>query len=408
MNVLMLSTVFPCPATHGGALRVWNILKQVGKRHAVTFLTMYLRREKPSPEHLEQVRPCVKEIHLVERPAGFARRITKGVWSLAGGRPYTLANFYFAAFAQRIRQLQSDRSFDLVHAHYLHTAQYYPFFDGLCSYFDCQNVNAILWRRFAEVQGRNVLSKWFALRQASLLDRMERHIHRSFDATTFCSEYERAYARTRAPEAALFTVPNGVDCNLFQPAALPEEPCSLVFTGSMNARQNIDAAVFFVRTIFPIICRERADVRLYLVGQKPGRVVRALASERVVVTGTVEDVRPYIGRATVYIVPIRIGGGTRLKILEAMAMGKAIVATSVGAEGIEYASGDNIVIADPPAAFARSVLDLVNDSPRRRQLGAAARQLVLEKYEWDAIGKKVESCYELARARFGERQIRGR
>jgi glycosyltransferase involved in cell wall biosynthesis len=283
--------------------------------------------------------------------------------------------------------------FDLVHAHCLHVAQYYPEFGCAARYLDCQNINVFLWRRYAEAQGIHLFRRFFALHQARLLERMEPMVHRQYDLTTFCSDLERDHARKSAPEAALFTSPNGVDCDYFAPIEVPEEPYTMVYSASMDAIQNSDSAVYFVRTILPLIRRRCPQSRLYLVGRQPPPSVQALASDHVTVTGFVDDVRPYIARAAVYIVPTRIGGGTRLKILEAMSMGKAIVSTRVGAEGIDCADGSDIVLADSPEMFAEAVVRLFDSIEERRRLGEAGRRRALNQYDWAATGERIQGYY---------------
>jgi len=396
VNVLMLTTSFPYPPTHGGALRVWNILVQVAQRHAVTLLAMVPRDGEPSPEALAEVRNRVKRVELVPLPQTLSTRIWNGVGSLCGRGPYTIANFRFDAFERKIRELRAEEDFGLIHCHYLHIAQYHEAFGDTARYFDCQNINRYLWERYAEAPTTGLFARLFAQHQARLLQRYEPEIWRHFDVATFCSEEERDYALERQPDAAFHVSPNGVDCSFFQPFETEPEPHTIVFSASMNATQNIDAAVFLGEDIFPLIQARYPDSMLYLVGQKPAPEVRRLATDKIVVTGTVDDVRPYAERAAVYVAPIRIGGGTRLKILEAMAMAKPVVSTRVGAEGIRCAAGEHIVLADSPEGFASSVLSLFEHPEERRKLGRAGRELVESTYEWNAIGEKIAHYYDIA------------
>jgi glycosyltransferase involved in cell wall biosynthesis len=167
----------------------------------------------------------------------------------------------------------------------------------------------------------------------------------------------------------------------------------LVFTGSMDWLPNEDAMLFFCRETLPLIRRDEPDVTLSIVGRAPTPAVAALARQPgVIVTGRVEDVRPYVRDAAVYVVPLRIGGGTRLKIFEAMAMGKAVVSTSVGAEGLPVAHGEHVWLADDPQAFARAVVDVLRDVKRRRHLEQAARSLVVQRYDWSAVAGALEGA----------------
>ncbi|MBI3491888.1 MAG: glycosyltransferase [Acidobacteria bacterium] len=193
-------------------------------------------------------------------------------------------------------------------------------------------------------------------------------------------------------------MPTGVDTSYFHPNGARAAAAELVFTGSMDWFPNEDAVLNFVDAILPRIRAAVPAVTLSVVGRAPSAPLRAAveaAGGRV--TGTVPDVRPFVDRASVYVVPLRVGGGTRLKIFEALAMGKAVVSTSVGAEGLPIAPGVHFVQADEPRAFADAVVSLLRDPARRRALGAAGRRLVEEKYSWTQVARQFEAaCTEAA------------
>jgi polysaccharide biosynthesis protein PslH len=187
-------------------------------------------------------------------------------------------------------------------------------------------------------------------------------------------------------------IPTGVDTEYFAPDAAPEAPGQLVFTGAMDWYPNEDAILHFVDAILPLIRREAPDVRLTVVGRNPSPSLRAAATRAGVhVTGTVDDVRPFMRAASVYVVPLRVGGGTRLKIFEALAMGKAVVSTSVGAEGLPLVAEQHFLAADDPAALAQSVLKLLRDRKARDRLGFAGRRLVEARYSWRGVARRFES-----------------
>lgn len=170
---------------------------------------------------------------------------------------------------------------------------------------------------------------------------------------------------------------------------------ALVFTGSMDWLPNDDAMVYFCKDILPLIWEKKPDVTIYIVGKSPSAELKKLAEHdnRIEVTGRVDDVRPYMEQAKVFVTPLRIGGGTRLKILEAMSMEKAVVSTSIGAEGIDYTKDSDISIADQPQEFADVVISLLNSDEDRKSMGENGRKLVLEKYDWGIIGKKLREIY---------------
>jgi glycosyltransferase involved in cell wall biosynthesis len=192
-------------------------------------------------------------------------------------------------------------------------------------------------------------------------------------------------------------VQTGVDTGYFAPrsAGRADRHAHLVFTGSMDWLPNEDGMLYFVREILPLIRRDEPDASLSIIGRAPTPAVKRLADEAgIEVTGRVDDVRPHIAAGSVYVVPLRVGGGTRLKIFEAMSMAKAVVSTTVGAEGLPVTSGRNIVIADEPGDFARAVVALIRDADARRRLEQEARRLVVDHYDWSAVATDFEEALE--------------
>jgi glycosyltransferase involved in cell wall biosynthesis len=226
------------------------------------------------------------------------------------------------------------------------------------------------------------------------------------DCTTFARLYPGSAARR------IEVVQTGVDTEYFAPAShggggSPADGRNLVFTGSMDWLPNEDAMLYFCRDVLPLVRVEEPGVTLTIVGRTPTPAVKKLAEDpAVTVTGRVDDVRPYMREAAVYIVPLRIGGGTRLKIFEAMSMARAVVSTTIGAEGLPVTSGVNAILADEPRHFARAVVDLMRDETRRHQIEAAARALVVERYDWSAVAGELEGALtRFARGRIANSRL---
>jgi glycosyltransferase involved in cell wall biosynthesis len=253
------------------------------------------------------------------------------------------------------------------------------------------NVEHLIWRRLAAAE------PW-GPRKAALelewrkLRRYEARACAAADLTLAVSEKDRAALAANAPSARVRAIPTGVDTSYFAPNGHHESPAHLVFTGSMNWYPNEDGVLHFIDEILPLIRREEPAAGLTVVGRDPSPRIREEAARAGVrVTGVVDDVRPYVAEGAVYVVPLRLGGGTRLKIFEALAMGKAVVSTTVGAEGLALVPGEHLLVADEPASFARAVVSLLRDAGRRHALGAAGRQLVAEKYGWAQVAREFES-----------------
>ena len=208
------------------------------------------------------------------------------------------------------------------------------------------------------------------------------------------SEREEKILKAHLPNKPTITAPNGVDIDYFSPTTVPTKPNEIVFSGLMNYRPNIDGAQYLVREILPLLLAQHPDIHLTLVGMGAGDEIYELADPHVTVTGEVPDVRPYITQAAVVLVPLRMGSGTRLKVLEGLSMEKGIVSTSLGCEGIAVADGKHLLIADTPEAFAGAVTRLMRDPDLSSSLGKQGRTLVKEHYSWIPIIQEMEAFYD--------------
>jgi glycosyltransferase involved in cell wall biosynthesis len=252
------------------------------------------------------------------------------------------------------------------------------------------NVEHMIWKRLRDVERtpwRRVLLEveWKKMR------RYEALACEKADLTLAVSDADRELLAQCAPRATIRTIPTGVDTAYFHPNGAEEAPTSLVFTGAMDWYPNEDGVIYFIDTILSAIRRSVPEVSLSVVGRNPSERLRSVAARAGVhVTGTVEDVRPHVARATICVVPLRVGGGTRLKIFEAMAMGKAVVSTTVGAEGLPVVPGHHLLLADGVEDFANAVTSLLRDPGRRQRLGRAGRRLVQDHHSWTQVAQEFE------------------
>jgi glycosyltransferase involved in cell wall biosynthesis len=261
------------------------------------------------------------------------------------------------------------------------------------------NVEYMIWKRLHDVEKR----PWRRALLAVEWRKMRRYEARACTraaVTVAVSEADRALLAANAPAADIRAIPTGVDTSFFHPNGAIEAPATLVFTGSMDWYPNEDAVMHFIEAILPEIRQEVPGISLAVVGRDPSSRLRAAGTAAGIrVTGTVEDVRPHVAEAAVYVVPLRVGGGTRLKIFEALAMGKAVVSTRIGAEGLPIVPGQHFLQADEPADFARAVVALLRDPARRRALGLAGRRLMEERYSWTQVAREFERHCEEAVSR---------
>jgi sugar transferase (PEP-CTERM/EpsH1 system associated) len=395
LKILWLNAGLLLPLDKGGKLRTWHLMRHLAARHDITYLSF----SEPSQreEHRTGMREVCRRLETIPRsdPAkGTLPFYADAARYIVDPIPYAVAKYRSPAYAARVRELLDTGTFDAVVCDFLPPAVNLPARIPCPSLLFTHNVEAEIWRRHAET-ATNPIARQLLIRQWQRMLRFERDALSRFDLVLAVSgadgdTFERLYpGALRAP---IHIVKTGVDTRYFAP--LPEVPVRrshIVFTGSMDWLPNEDGMVYFVREILPLIRRSEPEATLSVIGRSPTPAVRRLADEAgIEVTGSVDDVRPHLAAGSVYVVPLRIGGGTRLKIFEAMGMAKAVVSTSIGAEGLPVSDGTDIILADRPDSFAAAVVGLIRDADRRRGIEQAARRLVVERYDWSAVAQDFE------------------
>ncbi|MGB2716068.1 MAG: glycosyltransferase [Vicinamibacterales bacterium] len=404
MKILWLNANLLLPLDKGGKLRTWHIMRGLAKQHDITYLS-FADPSQTTADHdgMRKVSRRLETVPRTDAAKGTARFYVDAARHLTEPAPYAVAKYRSDAFRQRLAALLGSESFDLVVCDFLVPSINMPERLPCPAILFTHNVEAEIWRRHTE-NARNVLSRWLLKQQWHRMRRFERNALHRFDLVLAVSDADRETFNRLYPTAVrrpIHVVQTGVDTGYFSPAPSPSAGQHLVFTGSMDWLPNEDGMLFFVNDILPHIRTAVPDVTLSIIGRAPTPAVQRLADRNgITVTGRVDDVRPHVAAGTVYVVPLRIGGGTRLKIFEAMAMGKAVVSTTIGAEGLPVTPGRNIVIADDPQAFAGTVVRLLRDSGMRRQIESEARRLVVERYDWSAVAADFERA--LHRVRDGD------
>ncbi len=392
MNILFLTTKFPYPPDSGAKIRDFNLIKEVSKEHDISLISFI--QDEGEKRNLEFLRPYCKSIEVV-RERGRINLFAGIFISLFTRKPFTIAKFYSFKMKQKIKAILSSDEFDLIHCSHLHMAQYVENIRGVPKILDEHNIEFFLIKRYLKEQ-KNLIKKIFVFfLQYLKLAGYESSIAQKFDHCFVVSEIDKKSLESIAPRASLSVISNGVDVGRYNPQESDAQPNSLVFTAVMDWFPNEDAVLYFYDKIWPLIKKEIEDVSLCIVGRNPSsKIVNLSRGEgNITVTGYVEDVRPYIAKSSVYIVPLRIGGGSRLKILEAMAMGKAVVSTSIGCEGLKVSDNENILIADSPEEFSAKIAMLLRNKELRNKLGISARKLVEDNYSWDIIGARLKEVY---------------
>ena len=396
MRILWLKSDLLLPLDKGGKLRTWHLMRHLARRHEITYLAF---KEPAQPaadvDGMRAVAARVETVDRAEPAKGTLRFYADAAKHLIAPLPYAVGKYRSRAFERRLRGLLESRSFDLLVCDFLVPAVNLPDQLPCPAVIFTHNVESEIWRRHAETKPGAIARLLYGAQYRRML-RFEAQTLARFDGVLAVSDADRRTFEALYPGAIrrpVDIVPTGVDTEYFAPA--PSDPASreLVFTGSMDWLPNEDAMQYFCRDILPLIRAKEPGISLSIVGRAPTPAVRRLVEQHgVQVTGRVDDVRPYIKDAAVYIVPLRIGGGTRLKIFEAMSMGKAVVSTTIGAEGLPVSDGEHVMLADEPQSFADSVVQLLRDTGRRARMESAARALVVEHYDWSAVAGALEAA----------------
>lgn len=406
MKLLFLTPQVPYPPHQGTTLRNFNILRQLASRHEIHLLAMGAPAELTDSPLNEM---CAR-IELFAPPTRSVSR--RAVETLSQSLPDMARRLYTPALARRLTALLGETRIDVLQIEGIEMANYWLGAEAEATaartrpriVFDDHNAEWALQRTAYETDRRNprrLHAAAYSRIQYDKLRTFERAVCLAADAVVAVSAQDSREIAALDPRIQPRVIPNGVDVEYYVPSdevcAKPLAELSLVFTGKMDFRPNIDAAEWFANEILPRVRQEIPLAHVAFVGQKPSPRVTALAERPgIAVTGFVADTRPYVADAAVFVVPLRMGSGTRLKVLEAMAMGKAIVSTSFGVAGIECQDGREVLIGDTPEAMAGAIVSLLRDRERARALGAAARQLAVDRYDWRKIVPKFEEIYGLS------------
>src|SRR5882672_893557 len=399
-HILFLSQCLPYPPHSGVTNRTFHILEQLQSEFDVTLLA-YSRRGHQSDEaaRLDACRELARVVHQVGAPVlipaehSAVRQVFDHLRATLTSRPYTFFLYDSERFRSQLRQLVQDVAFDMIHLDSLDLYRWLSELPAVPTVCTHHSVESHLLRLEAQRVRSRVLGSYIAY-HARLLEHVERRLCPRFRLNVMMSDKDAERLRYLAPASKTVVVPNGVDTAYFQPipgAALV--PGRLVFVGAPTF-PNRDAVQHMLRDIWPSIRRAQRQASLHLIGASSDSDRARYGSEPgVTAIGHVCDLRPYLAESSCCVVPLRVGGGTRLKILDAWAMGKAVVSTSIGCEGLEAVDGTNILIRDEPKAFADAVVRVLQDSELRSRLEMNARGTAQEFYDWTVVGQSMRSEY---------------
>jgi glycosyltransferase involved in cell wall biosynthesis len=390
MNILHVMPYSPVPANYGAKLRIYNLMSHLAANHNVSMVYIGsdadaagIRREFGG--QLGKVIAC--EPQLTRRVRGLGH-----LKSFLGSHSILYSLGANARLRASVEAEVRTGSYDVVLTEFPHMA-FFDIPDGPLRVLDGHNIEYDNFRRMAE-RSESWLDRMVYRSETEKFHAEEIEAFRRQDLLLFTSERDRRMAAAETPDVPSIVVPNGVDTSFFRPPVSAHEPYSMVFTGILGYVPNSDGITWFLDEIFPRIVAKEPRAKVTIVGATPGRNLLQRASDRVRVTGYVDDVRPYVHEAEVTVVPLRMGGGTRLKILESFAMMSPVVSTPIGAEGIDMVDGEHGLIAGEPQEFADAVLRLFSDHGLSERIARNGARLAGEKYEWSVIGATLEKALQ--------------
>ncbi|MEW6193630.1 MAG: glycosyltransferase family 4 protein [Bacteroidota bacterium] len=389
MKILHLSPYCPVPPNFGGALRIYHLLKGITDNNEVTFVTF--GRESEMKLLTDHFNSKVKAFHLVEPPWTWTYRRIAQFYALWTSESFFSLYSKSREMQKKIDELLEAEDFDIVQMEFPIMGNFELKTDAV-KILDEHNIEYDNLFRMWKYQ-QNSLRRVHYYREYKKSYEEEIAVCKKMDAIFAVSERDKTILNKDVPHIPKFLMPNGVDTSYFKPLFEKPEPYSMVFTGMMGYFPNCDGMLYFLDEIFPLILKKIPQAKIYIVGNSPPKSLQDRSSNNVIVTGYVDDVRPYVWRSSLYVVPLRMGGGTRLKVLEALAMKKPVITTSIGCEGINVTDGESVLIEDDPENFALRAVELLNNWAMRNVLSSNGYELICSTYDWKIITTQMDETY---------------
>lgn len=399
-NILWLSHFVPYPPVGGNYQRSYNLLREISRLHNIYLLAIKHKKFTHPDIHMAQAKSelrrfCryVEIIDVSSKTDGLAfyKNLIKSILFV---KPFSFEILNSSKFKRLIIELTDKIYFDIIHYDSL----------GLAGYVDCGNdIPHILNHHDIEshkvksimMRESSLIKKMIYLVEAVKLSRYEKHYCKKFDLNIVVSELDRIRLKTNSPNLNTEIIDNGVDIQYFSPQFNLNNENVLIFAGRLDSFSNKEGMLFFCKQVWPLLKRKKHDLRFIIIGKNPPRKLINLAKtdESIELRRYVDDVRPFFASATLFVCFIRSGGGTRIKILDALSMAMPIVSTSIGCEGLDIEPDKDLIIADKPEEFAEEVLRIINNKGLRKFLSENARNKAVSRYSWDIIGENARQIY---------------
>lgn len=397
LKILFLTNCSPLPIRDGQSRRTYNILKGLAENHEVYLLSFYETLDEISPDNIKNLESICKCVEMQQVPSKkiSVSMIIRLLRSLISTDPYTIWRHYSRLFIKRIYELIETIRFDLIHCDTLPLAYTIRNIKTIPCVLTDHDVSYLKTLRIAK-NTRNLLLKCFLYLEACKTKNLESKIFEQIDLGIAVSDVDRKGLEKISPKGRFEVIENGVDTEVFKPASGETEANTLLWLGGFNHYSNQEAMIYFLKSIYPLIKQKIENVKLNLVGKGPSQSLQGLitSDSSIESSGFVDNPLKYIEKASIFIAPILSGSGTRLKIMEAMAMEKAIVTTTIGCEGICGVDGRHYSVADKPEEFAEKVIGFLKNKKLQEYFGNNARKLATEKYDWKIICNKQDLIYK--------------
>jgi len=390
MNVLFITGLLPFPLDNGRKIRTYNLIKKLSENNNVTLIIS--EEKNVHSNNITEMKKFCKDIRIVPyKPLSAMQLFFRLILSLFRKEPFALIKRFSKKIQQEVDRLLKNRQLDVVICDRLTETLYIlDKCEKVIKVYSTHNIEHLLVRRFFE-STTNIFKKIASYMEWKKMADYERKVWKNFNFSIAVSEHDKKIMSEFVSADRVFVVANGIDTESFQYKDSIRVPQSVIYTGQMGWYPNKDAVLYFVDEIYPLIKKEIPNLKFFIVGNNTSQKIQKLGqgNNGIEVIGHVDDIKPYINKSTIVIVPLRIGSGTRIKILEALAMEKPVISTSVGCEGLDVTDGENIVIADEPAEFAHKTVSLLKDGVACEKLGKAGRKLVKERYDWGVVGNQL-------------------
>ena len=395
MKILFVANRMPYPPYRGDKLKIFNLMGELIENHEIHLLTI-----AENQQDLDSIEPLLKPLGKSTKIISKVEFIYRPIWVSAfftflgtfTRKPFQIAFFESRKFKKKLKSLLETENYDAIHVQHIRMAQYFDGIDKSKVILDLPDAFSLYWQRRRN-QAQHLFQKIFASVEFNRLYKFEQQMIPQFSKTLVCSTVDQEFLR-ESTGANVELLENGVDINQFYPRNdIDFVKGRILFTGNMSYAPNIDALHYFMEEIWPSVLKDFPEATFVIAGQKPGSWIQSLASDKITVTGFVEDLALEYASANVVISPLRIGAGTQNKVLEALSMNIPVVSTEVGYKGLGLEKGEGVIVGKSPTEFSDGILKILQDESFRSELGSKGGEKIRNRFSWQGIAKKLEGYF---------------